>query len=1140
MRAVFSRPDQPVRAAFIAFTMLVLTVTAAHTTGTTPALSLNFWSYNGPFAMDGGDLNGDGVRDVVVANYNNNWVSVLLGSGAGKLGFTIGSGVDIPGVPVDLALGDFDNDGRLDLVVACTDASILSVRMGNGVGGFGPARNFPTGTGTRGVAVGDVNLDGRLDMVSCNLWTSTITLYLGDGMGGFAPRIDRACGTGPFAVVIGDFSGDGIPDLVTANNFAANVSLLAGVGDGTFTNYATVGLPSGPVSLALADVTQDGIRDVITVNNSAASVTVIPVVPPGVGTPVSFSVGNQPTDIAVGVGQYVNTTLYVCNQASSSVSVLDLWSSLQVASYQEFATGSGPSSILAYDADSDGQADIVTADFNANTVTVLRPAGDVMYQAPMVLPPAPSTMMAFGDINGDGKVDVATGGYETNSSHTALGNGDGSFGPVSPISLPQEVRGLALVDMNHDGRDDLIATGFQANQLVVRLANSTGTLGTPFTQTAGGFPWGIAIGDVNLDGHPDVVTAANGGWFASVSLGDGAGGLQPRVDYAVGNSPVAVAIGKLNGDNNPDLVVTNDNGGSVSVLMASSTPGVYLPKTDYTTGAGCRGVAIGDVNGDGVNDIVASNWAAATFTLLLGNGFGGFAAPVNIPAVGQPQSLSLADMNVDGRLDIVSGLTGNGIGVYLGNGLGQFGPPTYNGTAGFSVSVPVRDISGDGRPDAATLTYSSGQGQVSLGPTRTKVVLSAPATAVSGLPITLTATVTGAGPYPLYGYVYFFDGTTYLGSAELVNGVAPLSTFANLTGERQLSAIFRGMWERFGNSYSNVVKQRVLSTPRPAIAAITDVKNDQGAHVRLRFNASPFDYLGSATPITSYSIYRRVQPGLAAVAAGGARAAAARPAAPPPGPDAVAILGWDFVTSLPANGETGYEVVVSTLADSNTSGIHNATFFVRAATGTPAVFFDSAPDSGHSVDNLPPAPPGAFLGTYAANVTHLHWSRNDEPDLWYYTIHRGSSAGFTPGPGNLVGTPPDTGYAASGPAGGYFKIAAVDVNGNVSGYAVLTPSATVGVGDDGRSLAFAIEGSVPNPARGGRMSIAFTLPGPASATLELLDVNGRRIASRDVGAMGAGRHVVELAQGRRLAAGVYLVRLSQNGQARVVRTTVLD
>lgn len=319
---------------------------------------------------------------------------------------------------------------------------------------------------------------------------------------------------------------------------------------------------------------------------------------------------------------------------------------------------------------------------------------------------------------------------------------------------------------------------------------------------------------------------------------------------------------------------------------------------------------------------------------------------------------------------------------------------------------------------------------------------------------------------------------------------------------------------------------------QPDILTIADVGNDQGRQVRLRFAKSPQDAAGAATPVLQYEILRRVDP-LPAVALG-ARLAPLTSRRP----TGVQLDGWDYVASVPAHGDAIYSVVVPTLVDSSVAyGMRRTTFMVRATTLAPTTYFDSSPDSGYSVDNLPPVPPAALAASYGGGATHLTWSPNPEADLWYYTLHRGGSAGFVPGPGNQIATTGSPGYDDAGPAGGYYKLAAVDVNGNISGYALLTPQATTGVPGAG-PLAFALTNAGTNPVRDGRVQMRVTLPAGTPASLELLDVGGRRIASREVGSLGAGQHMVELAAGRRLASGLYIVRLRQGGDERIARVAV--
>jgi hypothetical protein len=135
---------------------------------------------------------------------------------------------------------------------------------------------------------------------------------------------------------------------------------------------------------------------------------------------------------------------------------------------------------------------------------------------------------------------------------------------------------------------------------------------------------------------------------------------------------------------------------------------------------------------------------------------------------------------------------------------------------------------------------------------------------------------------------------------------------------------------------------------------------------------------------------------------------------------------------------------------------------VEAQTNT-GEYWDSAPDSAYSVDNLPPGPPAPVAAAYSGGATHLHWGVSPEPDFAVYRVYRGSSAGFVPGPGNLLATPSDTGYADPGAAGSYYKISAVDAHGNESQFALITPQTT---------------SSVPGGPFTGELSLAPVSPDP--------------------------------------------------------------
>jgi len=367
--------------------------------------------------------------------------------------------------------------------------------------------------------------------------------------------------------------------------------------------------------------------------------------------------------------------------------------------------------------------------------------------------------------------------------------------------------------------------------------------------------------------------------------------------------------------------------------------------------------------------------------------------------------------------------------------------------------------------------------------------------------------------------------------------------------------------EKRGVNY-NILAQRVevfgqLGNPEPAITRVRDVLADQGGRVRIDWNASYLD-VNPTFGADHYWIWRQAPAAQAQLAARrGARLVGladldglARPT--PAEWSAITEHGlyldrgaetnayvWEYVAEVEASGFPAYSYVAATTTDS--TGAHNYyTPFMVQARGSGVTFWSSAPDSGYSVDNLPPVAPAPFFGVYGSGSTALHWGPNAEADFASYRLHRGSSAGFVPGPGNLVTDQPDTGYVDAGPAGSYYKLAAVDAHGNVSAYALVTPQGTVSVAPRLPSV-MSLGTSQPNPAVTGCL-IPFALPRDATVAIDVFDIGGRRIRQLQRGALPAGEHAVRWdtrdGSGHRVGGGLYVVRMSAEGRTLTSRVLV--
>jgi hypothetical protein len=248
---------------------------------------------------------------------------------------------------------------------------------------------------------------------------------------------------------------------------------------------------------------------------------------------------------------------------------------------------------------------------------------------------------------------------------------------------------------------------------------------------------------------------------------------------------------------------------------------------------------------------------------------------------------------------------------------------------------------------------------------------------------------------------------------------------------------------------------------------------------------------------------------------------------------------WEYLASQISHGFPGYSFVAATGTDSVAGSNPSTVFMVEAEETSDGLYWSSAPDSGYSVDNLPPSTPAPFTGQFASGATSLHWGLSSALDFALFRLYRGSSAGFVPSDGNLVASQSDTGYVDHAGSPYYYKLAAEDIHGNLSGFALLTPDGTLSVGP-GEDVAFALIGPRPNPADGVGWTVAFSLPSAEAASLELIDITGRRLASRSLRGLAPGRHEVSMDAGRRLPPGLYFVRLAQGTRTAVTRLAIVE
>ena len=319
---------------------------------------------------------------------------------------------------------------------------------------------------------------------------------------------------------------------------------------------------------------------------------------------------------------------------------------------------------------------------------------------------ADERVVALGDLNGDGIKDIVIDSYTTHKISVFMNSGTGTFPTKVEYLSNVGLNGVGLADLNNDGKLDMVGVNYDSSNMSVFINNGNGTFAAKVDYATGSHPNKLTIADLTGDGYADIVEANNGNANITVFKNNGNGTFASFGSYATGTNPHSIAIGDFNADGLIDIVVGNYGSGTISVYK-NNGGGSFAGKVDYSAGSNpLGGITTADFNADGKLDVAIPAYGADKIAVFVNNGSGStisFATKVDLSTGSYPDAVASADLNADGKKDIVAAnSSGNSVSLFANNGIGtnlSFASKSDYSTGAGPSTVALGDLNGDGKPD---------------------------------------------------------------------------------------------------------------------------------------------------------------------------------------------------------------------------------------------------------------------------------------------------------------------------------------------------------------------------------------------------------------------------------------------------------
>ncbi|CAF2552884.1 unnamed protein product [Rotaria sp. Silwood2] len=679
-----------------------------------------------PYSIDVNDFNNDNNLDIVVANYGTNNIGIFLGRGNGDFESQMTYSTNMNSNPTSVAVGDFNNDNHLDIVVANNGTGNLGIFFGFGNGTFAKQTIYSLGSNSypQYVAVGDFNGDQELDIAIVTSNNDQIQIILGSGNGTFfiLATYDEMPNSHSFSIVIADFNKDNQSDIAVSNYGTNNVLVMSGYFTELLTRQTTyiVNIDSRLTCIATADFDNDGYLDIVV--NGIAYDSLLLLAGTSNGTFARkkiFSAGyqSQPNEFCIcDVNNDNQLDIITANMGSDSVGVI-LGDANQIfRNVTTYSTGihSSPASVAVGDVNNDTNLDIISANSHTSSVSVLLGYGDgnfaiaVMYSVGIGNDPS---SLALGDVNNDGYLDIAITNYFACSLSILYGDGYGVFRlMIFSTGYNSGPRSITLVDLNDDSYLDIVVANNGASDIGIFLGHGDGSFSVTAMYSTGihSQPYKLVVADYNHDNHLDIVATLFTSSEVVIYFGYGNGSFQLARRYTTGynSGPCDIVLANLNNDKQLEIIVVLYSKGSIGMLTPY-TAANFKNQAFYSTGSAPMpySIAITDFNNDNQSNIVIAN--SGTDNLRIGFDFyNGTFQSQTIYSTGfrsHPEYVTVGDVNNDNYQDIIIiDSYHTSISMIMGCGNGSFNQQqiTFPVNSGSNPSaIIVSDFNNDNRSD---------------------------------------------------------------------------------------------------------------------------------------------------------------------------------------------------------------------------------------------------------------------------------------------------------------------------------------------------------------------------------------------------------------------------------------------------------